>query len=94
MLYSVLYTFVVDTEAVDDRSVLRNPETSRLWIAVLRLRSKRPYLNKAETEVCQIIIVFTILVQTACKSYWIREIDSEYLFCEGWCLFLEYASCD
>jgi hypothetical protein len=86
VLYSILDTFVVDTEAVDDRSVLRNPEASRFRIAILRLRSKRADLHETETAVSQIVIVFSILIQTACKAYRIGECDSEYLFLKGRCL--------
>ena len=73
----VLDRSVIDTEAVDDRLVPRDPETSRLGIAVLWQWGKGTDLDKSETEVGHIIVKLAVLIKSSCQSNRIREGYSE-----------------
>ena len=90
MLYSILDTFIVDSEAVDKGLVAWNPETAGLRIAVLRLRSEGTDFYKAKTEVGHVVVELAILVQSACKTYRVRKMYSENFFFQTWSiLFIE-----
>jgi hypothetical protein len=74
-------SFVVDSHAIDYRSVFREPEQPWLRVARLRLRSQGTDLHKTETEIGQGIIYFCILVHTSGKTDRVGELDSEdFLF--------------
>ena len=98
MLYSVLYALVVDAETVDDGLVSRYSEASWLCISVLWKWSERSYLNESEAEIGHIVVEFTILVQSSCKSYRIRKVDSEDFTSKRRGFFLidssDYRSCE
>ena len=83
MLNSILYTFIIDAEAVYYRSVTRDSETSRLRITILRLGGEGADFNETESEVGHIVIEFSILVKTSGKTYRVWELYSENLSGQG-----------
>ena len=89
MLYSILDTFIIDSEAVDKGLVAWNPETAGLRIAVLGLRSEGTDFYEAKTEVGHIVVELSILVQSACKAYRVRKMYSENLFFQTWSILIQ-----
>ena len=76
---------------------LRHSEASWLGISVLRLRSQGADFHESEAIVGHVVVEFSILVQAACQTDRIGEIQPEHFACKLWrVLFINgshYRSC-
>ena len=70
-------TAVVETPAVDDGLVFRQPEQARLRVARLRTRRDGADLDEAETERAECVEVLAVLVQPGRKPDRVGKLDAE-----------------
>ena len=73
------HSFIVESHAVDDRAVLRQPEEARTNISVLRKRCDGAALHKAKAQLQHCVGDFSILVETGCEPNRIGKISAEHI---------------
>ena len=74
-----IHALVVETEPVDHRFLLRQPEHARLRVAGLWARGDRTHFHEAEAQREQGVNVRTVLVQSGGEANRIRESQPERL---------------